>query len=261
MSMTFMNVTIVARLTRDAEHREVQGKNGPFDATTLNVAVDRPFNAPKGQNGDVTADFFRCEATGGVAKYAQYAKKGMLVALTGVFINPNPFTNQQGEVIKESQFRIDTMVILEKRAEGQGQNQGGNQNNGGYQQNGGGYQQNNNGYQNQGGNQNNGGYQQNGGGYQQNNNGYQNQGGNQNNGGYQQNGGGYQQNNGGYQNQGGNQQNGGYQQNNGGYQNQGGNQNNGGNQQQNQGSDYMNPPEGFGPVDDNPFGLGAPAGY
>lgn len=225
MAMTFMNVTMVARLTRDAEHREVQGKNGMFDAATLNVAVDRPYNAPKGQTGEVTTDFFRCELTGASAKYAQHAKKGMLVAITGYFINPEPFTNQKGEVVKESQFRVEDIKILEKKADGQGQNNG-YQNQGGYPQNQGGYQQNQGGYQQ---NQQ-GGYPQNQ-GYQQPPQNQQPQPQNQNQGNYQQNGG-YQQPQQQPQNQGGYPPN-----------------------------DFMAPPEGFGPTDENPFGLGAPNGY
>ena len=140
MAMTMTTTMMVARLTRDPDIRTVQGANGDFLAATLNVAVDRPYSGKKDANGNAVTetDFFRCEMTGGKVNYAQYAKKGNLVALQGYFFNPPEFTNKDGIKIRESQFRITDIMILEKKQNGgaaQGPQNGGYPQQGGYQQN------------------------------------------------------------------------------------------------------------------------------
>ena len=142
MANTTMLVQMVCRATRDAELRTVQGAKGPLTVANFSVAVDRPYNAKKGPDGNPLSDFWKCELWGGENNYASYVKKGMLLFITGYFYMPDPYTNKDGVQVKEPQFHIDNMIILEKKNNGQ-QPQGGYQQPPAqqYQQPQGGYQQ------------------------------------------------------------------------------------------------------------------------
>ena len=72
------NVTLVGRMTRDAELRYTPQNQA---VATFSLAVNRPF---KSQNGEREADFINCVIWRQQAEnLANWAKKGALIGITG----------------------------------------------------------------------------------------------------------------------------------------------------------------------------------
>lgn len=85
------NVTLVGRMTRDAELRYTPQNQA---VATFSLAVNRDF---KNQNGEREADFINCVIWRQQAEnLANWAKKGALIGITGRIQTRN-YENQQGQ--------------------------------------------------------------------------------------------------------------------------------------------------------------------
>lgn len=77
------NLTIIGRITKDLELKNVGSKNTAM--VQFNVAVNRGY---KNAKGGYDADFFRCTAFGNQAETInKYFKKGSMIAVSGAMQN------------------------------------------------------------------------------------------------------------------------------------------------------------------------------
>lgn len=114
------NVTLVGRMTRDAELRYTPQNQA---VATFTLAVNRNF---KNANGDREADFINCVIWRQQAEnLANWAKKGTLIGITGR-IQTRSYENQQGQRVYVTEVVAETFQLLESQKErsNQGQPQG-----------------------------------------------------------------------------------------------------------------------------------------
>jgi len=84
-------MTIMGRITKDLEMRQVNGGNA---AVNFTVAVDRNY---KNKDGSTTTDFVPCQAYGKTAEFiCKYFGKGRMINCVGSF-RSNPYTDKNGE--------------------------------------------------------------------------------------------------------------------------------------------------------------------
>lgn len=103
------NVTLVGRMTRDAELRHTSS-NQPV--ATFNLAVNRNF---KNSDGEREADFINCVIWGTKAEnLTNWVKKGALIGITGR-IQTRHYENQQGQRVYVTEVVADNFQTLEKR--------------------------------------------------------------------------------------------------------------------------------------------------
>ena len=101
------NVTLVGRMTRDAELRYTPQNQA---VATFTLAVNRNF---KNANGDREADFINCVIWRQQAEnLANWAKKGALIAITGRIQTRN-YENQQGQRVYVTEVVAETFQLLE----------------------------------------------------------------------------------------------------------------------------------------------------
>lgn len=114
------NVTLVGRMTRDAELRYTPQNQA---VATFTLAVNRNF---KNANGDREADFINCVIWRQQAEnLANWAKKGALIGITGR-IQTRSYENQQGQRVYVTEVVAEQFQLLESQKErsSQGQSQG-----------------------------------------------------------------------------------------------------------------------------------------
>ena len=114
------NVTLVGRMTRDAELRYTPQNQA---VATFTLAVNRNF---KNTNGDREADFINCVIWRQQAEnLANWAKKGALIGITGR-IQTRSYENQQGQRVYVTEVVAEQFQLLESQKErsNQGQSQG-----------------------------------------------------------------------------------------------------------------------------------------
>ena len=112
------NVSLVGRLTRDAELRYTPSN---VAVATFTLAVNRNF---KNENGEREADFINCAMWRQQAEnLANWAKKGALIGVTGR-IQTRSYDNQQGQRVYVTEVVAESFQLLESRTarEGQGGN-------------------------------------------------------------------------------------------------------------------------------------------
>lgn len=101
------NVTLVGRMTRDAELRYTPQNQA---VATFTLAVNRNF---KNSNGDREADFINCVIWRQQAEnLANWAKKGVLIGITGR-IQTRSYENQQGQRVYVTEVVAETFQLLE----------------------------------------------------------------------------------------------------------------------------------------------------
>lgn len=111
------NITLVGRLTRDPDLRYTS--NGQAVAT-FNLAVNRNFTNASGER---EADFPNCVIWRKQAEnLANYARKGMLIGITGRIQTRN-YENQQGQRVYVTEVVADNFQLLERRQDNNGQSQ------------------------------------------------------------------------------------------------------------------------------------------
>ena len=113
------NVTLIGRLTRDAELRYTPSN---IATAQFNVACNRNF---KNANGEYDADFINCAMWREQAEnLANWAKKGALIGITGR-IQTRSYENQQGQRVYVTEVVADNFQLLESRKDREtGQSQG-----------------------------------------------------------------------------------------------------------------------------------------
>ena len=113
------NVTLVGRMTRDAELRYTPQNQA---VATFSLAVNRNF---KNQNGEYEADFINCVIWRQPAEnLANWAKKGALIGITGRIQTRN-YENQQGQRIYVTEVVAEDFRLLEfNNQNNHSQNQG-----------------------------------------------------------------------------------------------------------------------------------------
>ena len=105
------NVTLVGRMTRDAELRYTPQNQA---VATFTLAVNRPF---KNQNGDREAEFINCVIWRQQAEnLANWAKKGALIGITGRIQTRN-YENQQGQRVYVTEVVAENFQLLESQKE------------------------------------------------------------------------------------------------------------------------------------------------
>lgn len=115
------NVTLVGRMTRDAELRYTQNNQAH---ASFSLAVNRPF---KNQNGEREADFINCQIWRQQAEnLANWAKKGALIGITGRIQTRN-YEGQDGKRVYVTEVVADGFQLLESRNSQQGQQGQGSQ--------------------------------------------------------------------------------------------------------------------------------------
>lgn len=103
------NVTLIGRLTRDAELRYTQTN---IATAQFNIACNRNF---KNANDEYDADFINCVMWREQAeRFCNWTKKGMLVGITGRIQTRN-YENQQGQRVYVTEVVAESFQILEKR--------------------------------------------------------------------------------------------------------------------------------------------------
>lgn len=101
------NVTLVGRMTRDAELRYTPQNQA---VATFTLAVNRNF---KSANGDREADFINCVIWRQQAEnLANWAKKGVLIGITGRIQTRN-YENQQGQRVYVTEVIAESFQLLE----------------------------------------------------------------------------------------------------------------------------------------------------
>lgn len=113
------NVTLVGRMTRDAELRYAPQNQA---VATFSLAVNRDF---KNQNREREADFINCVIWRQQAEnLANWAKKGALIGITGR-IQTRSYENQQGQRVYVTEVVAEKFQLLESRRDHEaGQSQG-----------------------------------------------------------------------------------------------------------------------------------------
>lgn len=103
------NVTLIGRLTRDAELRHTQTN---IATAQFNIACNRNF---KNANDEYDADFINCVMWREQAeRFCNWTRKGMLVGITGR-IQTRSYENQQGQRVYVTEVVAENFQILEKR--------------------------------------------------------------------------------------------------------------------------------------------------
>lgn len=106
------NVTLIGRLTRDAELRYTPNN---IATAQFNIACNRNF---KNANDEYDADFINCVMWREQAeRFCNWTRKGMLVGITGRIQTRN-YENQQGQRVYLTDVIVDTFQLLEKREGG-----------------------------------------------------------------------------------------------------------------------------------------------
>ena len=113
------NVTLVGRMTRDAELRYTPSNQA---VATFSLAVNRNF---KSQNGERKADFINCVIWRQQAEnLANWAKNGALIGIVGRIQTRN-YENQQGQRVYVTEVVAENFQLLESRKDREaGQSQG-----------------------------------------------------------------------------------------------------------------------------------------
>ena len=104
------NVTLVGRLTRDADLRYTG--NGTA-VTSFTIAADRPF---KNSQGNRDADFINCVAWRRTAEtVASFTKKGSLVGVVGRIQTRN-YENNEGRTVYVTEVVVESFQMLEPKS-------------------------------------------------------------------------------------------------------------------------------------------------
>ena len=103
------NVTLIGRLTRDAELRYTQTN---IATAQFNIACNRNF---KNSNDEYDADFINCVMWREQAeRFCNWTRKGMLVGIVGR-IQTRSYENQQGQRVYVTEVVAENFQVLEKR--------------------------------------------------------------------------------------------------------------------------------------------------
>lgn len=103
------NVTLIGRLTRDAELRYTPSN---IATAQFNIACNRNL---KNANDEYDADFINCVMWREQAeRFCNWTKKGMLVAIVGRIQTIN-YENQQGQRVYVTEVVAESFQVLEKR--------------------------------------------------------------------------------------------------------------------------------------------------
>lgn len=103
------NVTLIGRLTRDAELRYTPSN---IATAQFNVACNRNF---KNANGEYDADFINCVMWREQAeRFCNWTQKGMLVGITGR-IQTRSYEGNDGKRVYVTEVVAENFQILEKR--------------------------------------------------------------------------------------------------------------------------------------------------
>lgn len=103
------NVTLIGRLTRDAELRYTPSN---IATAQFNIACNRNF---KNANDKYDADFINCVMWREQAeRFCNWTRKGMLVGIVGR-IQTRSYENQQGQRVYVTEVVAENFQILEKR--------------------------------------------------------------------------------------------------------------------------------------------------
>lgn len=103
------NVTLIGRLTRDAELRYTPSN---IATAQFNVACNRNF---KNANGEYDADFINCVMWREQAeRFCNWTKKGMLVGITGR-IQTRSYEGNDGKRVYVTKVVAENFQVLEKR--------------------------------------------------------------------------------------------------------------------------------------------------
>lgn len=103
------NVTLIGRLTRDAELRYTPSN---IATAQFNVACNQNF---KNANGEYDADFINCVMWREQAeRFCNWTKKGMLVGITGR-IQTRSYEGNDGKRVYVTEVVAENFQVLEKR--------------------------------------------------------------------------------------------------------------------------------------------------
>lgn len=103
------NVTLIGRLTRDAELRYTPNN---IATAQFNIACNRNF---KNANDEYDADFINCVMWREQAeRFCNWTRKGMPVAIVGRIQTRN-YENQQGQRVYVTEVVAESFQVLEKR--------------------------------------------------------------------------------------------------------------------------------------------------
>ena len=103
------NVTLIGRLTRDAELRYTPSN---IATAQFNIACNRNF---KNANDEYDADFINCVMWREQAeRFCNWTRKGMLVGIVGRIQTRN-YENQQGQRVYVTEVVAENFQVLEKR--------------------------------------------------------------------------------------------------------------------------------------------------
>ena len=103
------NVTLIGRLTRDAELRYTPSN---IATAQFNVACNRNFT---NANGEYDADFINCVMWREQAeRFCNWTKKGMLVGITGR-IQTRSYEGNDGKRVYVTEVVAENFQVLEKR--------------------------------------------------------------------------------------------------------------------------------------------------
>ena len=103
------NVTLIGRLTRDAELRYTPSN---IATAQFNIACNRNF---KNSNGEYDADFINCVMWREQAeRFCNWTRKGMLVAIAGRIQTRN-YENNDGKRVYMTEVVAENFQVLEKR--------------------------------------------------------------------------------------------------------------------------------------------------
>lgn len=103
-------VTLLGRMTKDAEVRYSQGDNQTAVARFA-IAVDR-------KSKDAGTDFINCVAFGKIAEVIEkYFGKGKRIGIVG-HIQTGSYTNKEGAKVYTTDVVVDALDFIELKAEG-----------------------------------------------------------------------------------------------------------------------------------------------
>lgn len=103
------NVTLIGRLTRDAELRYTPNN---IATAQFNIACNLNF---KNANDEYDADFINCVMWREQAeRFCNWTRKGMLVGIVGR-IQTRSYENQQGQRVYVTEVVAENFQVLEKR--------------------------------------------------------------------------------------------------------------------------------------------------
>lgn len=103
------NVTLIGRLTRDAELRYTPSN---IATAQFNIACNRNF---KNANDEYDADFINCVMWREQAeRFCNWTRKGMLVGITGRIQTRN-YENNDGKRVYVTEVIAENFQVLEKR--------------------------------------------------------------------------------------------------------------------------------------------------